>query len=507
MPSGAPRALTAAPVLAALLGGVAYAASQPGIGAWPLALVAWVPLWGAVEGGRSGHAFGLGLVFGLAAYAVGAPWLWRLVEVFLEGNVTLGVVLWLANGLWMGFGFAVATWAFGGLRRGGGPAWAAALPFLFVEWGQPQLFASNAGSALIGFPLWAQSAELGGPLLLSAWVLGANAALHAALQRQREGQGGVWRPALGGVALLIALTGYGWARIAEVGTPPGGEAQLRVGIVQANLDVREKRRRSTTAHTKHLEQSRALLASAEVDLLVWPETAYPLALRRPLPLDGQLVRQDLRVPLLFGATSLFEAEGRRVTANSALLIGREGSIQEAYDKNLLIPVAEAVPGAGVVPWPDGLFPHAQRFRAGTETPALRLGETRIAVPLCYEAIRADFVRRMVSAADPQLLVTLANDAWFGDSAEPHFHLGLARLRAIEHRRWLVRATNSGISAIVDPAGRIVARTGVLSRENLVGRVGLREGRSLYGRFGDAPVLAGAVACVLLGLARGPGRAR
>jgi apolipoprotein N-acyltransferase len=99
---------------------------------------------------------------------------------------------------------------------------------------------------------------------------------------------------------------------------------------------------------------------------------------------------------------------------------------------------------------------------------------------------------MVASADPHLIVTLANDAWFGDSAEPWMHLALARLRAVEHRRWLVRATNSGISAIVDPAGRLTARTGLLTRDNLRGTVHLLAGRTLYGRVGDWPGWAAAV---------------
>src|SRR6185436_8366232 len=103
-----------------------------------------------------------------------------------------------------------------------------------------------------------------------------------------------------------------------------------------------------------------------------------------------------------------------------------------------------------------------------------------------EAIRPELVRRMVAETHAHLLVTLANDAWFGDSQEPWLHLGLAQLRAVEQRRWLVRATNSGVSAIVDPAGRIVSRTGLLTRESLRGTVRMLQGETLYARLGDWP---------------------
>src|SRR5262249_17854629 len=134
------------------------------------------------------------------------------------------------------------------------------------------------------------------------------------------------------------------------------------------------------------------------------------------------------------------------------------------------PLAESLPLGRVLPFLTRLFPHAEQFAAADAVPALRFGPWRIATPICYEAIRPELVRRMMIATQPHLLVTLANDGWFGDSQEPWLHLGLAELRAIEHRRWLVRATNTGVSAIVDPAGRIVARTGLLDRENLHGTV-------------------------------------
>jgi apolipoprotein N-acyltransferase len=208
------------------------------------------------------------------------------------------------------------------------------------------------------------------------------------------------------------------------------------------------------------------------------------------------------VPLLFGGTSVDEDQGRRVRANSALLVDADGVIRHAYDKNLLIPLAEYVPLGGLVPELAALFPNLQDFRAARDVPSLVLGAWRIATPICYEAVRPDFVRRMVVEGRANLIVTLANDAWFGDSQEPHLHLAMARLRAIELRRDLVRSTNSGISALVDASGRVVGRTGLLARENLRGVAHARGGQTLYARLGDWPgwVALGALA---LAFARRP----
>ncbi len=132
------------------------------------------------------------------------------------------------------------------------------------------------------------------------------------------------------------------------------------------------------------------------------------------------------MPLLFGASSAFEVGGRKVKSNSAFLAGEDGMIREVYDKNLLIPLAESLPFGSVLPLLARLFPHAEEFAAATSVPSLGFGPWRIATPICYEAIRPEFVRHMMAAAHPHLLVTLANDAWFGDSQEPWLHLGLAR---------------------------------------------------------------------------------
>jgi apolipoprotein N-acyltransferase len=479
-------------------GGVLYFLGYLGWGVWPCLLVFLVPLWWALDDAIGlGRAALLGLVFGLAAYAGGFLWLWRLVDPFLDGNRVAGAILWLAYGAWFAAGFALYAILFVVLRRRGRPlALAGIVPLVAIEWLQPQLFPVNAGSALVAVPATAQAADLGGPLLLTALVAGADVAAFetwAWWRGRRAMPRSTW---IATIAIALVLAVYGRVRTRAVETAAATAPAMRVGIVQANLGVMEKRMQGVVAHRRHLDQTRELLAGGAVDLVVWPETAYVRGLRRPLPISGQPIREDVSVPILFGASSVWEEGGRLVTANSALLVDADGTIRDAYDKNLLIPLTEYVPLAAYLPigrW----FPHVQVFGAAADTPALRLGPWRIATPICYEAIRADFVRRMVAASRPNLLVTLANDAWFGDSAEPWMHLALARLRAVEHRRYLVRATNSGISAIVDPAGRVLAQSGLLARENLRGTVHLLDQPTLYGRVGDWP---GWVAALLVGAA-------
>jgi len=163
-----------------------------------------------------------------------------------------------------------------------------------------------------------------------------------------------------------------------------------------------------------------------------------------------------------------------------------------------VPFGDLVPGFGE------RFASASHFAAATDVPPLRLGPWRISTPICYEVVRPAFVRRMIREAKPHLIVTLSNDAWFGDSQEPWIHLAVARFRAVEHRRYLVRATNSGVSAVIDPAGREVARTGLLRRENLRATVHMLDGTTLYTKAGDWPgwVAAAIVALTLATTGRG-----
>ena len=489
---------------AAALGGVLYFLGYLGWGVWPCLLVFLAPLWAALDdaaGERATVSLLLGLVFGLTAYVGGFLWLWYLVATFLDGNRVLGVALWVLFGLWFAAGYAVYAVVFRHIRRRGWPLVLATVPPLLVlEWLQPQLFPLYAGAGLVAAPLLVQTADLGGPLLLTALLGAPSLALVVTWQwwrGRRPRPTSVW---IATVALALGVVAYGWWRFADVEAAVREAPPLRVGIVQANLGVMEKEAQAVVTHKRHLQQTRELLAGGPLDLVVWPETAYVRGLRGPLPISGQLVREDLAVPLLFGGASVHDEGGHRRSTNAAFLVGADGMIRDAYEKNLLIPLAEYVPLAGLLPPLEGWFPHVGAFRASSETPALALGPWRIAAPICYEVIRPEFVRRMMGTASPHLLVTLANDAWFGDSHEPWLHLGLARLRAVEQRRYLVRATNSGVSAVVDPAGRLVARSGLFTRESLRATVHPLEGRTPYARLGDWPGWL-ALGLVLLGLLR------
>jgi apolipoprotein N-acyltransferase len=174
------------------------------------------------------------------------------------------------------------------------------------------------------------------------------------------------------------------------------------------------------------------------------------------------------VPLLMGAPAHDEgATDKRRTFNRAFLIGGNGQDLGFYDKDHLVPFGEYLP-----PWLDHpalavLLQGVGNFTPGISKLPLRLKDLALGLLICYETIFPERAQARVGAG-AGLLLNISNDAWFGLTSAPEQHLQLSVLRAVEQGRWLVRATNTGFSAFVDPAGRIRARSNLMQTETLVG---------------------------------------
>ena len=527
---------TLLPTGCALLGGALYAFSNVGFGCWPLVFICLIPLWFALDKCQQGPVKTsalLGFLFGLSVFAMGYPWLLTLTGEFIDGGLILGILLWCGIGIWFALGFSIYAVMYRALRKTNLPqVVAGTTPLILLEWQQVNLFPSYAGAALISNPILVQIADLGGPLLLSAFVALLNCCIYSIgsaiaprlrirfWQKRKPNNSSTTqtpprpsnRPvnAIVSTVLLISSTVlYGYFQLEKYqydensGKPASKSDALNIGVVQTNLVMLSKQELSLRSHSTHLNQSRELLAQDPVDLLIWPETAYVRGLRRPLPIDAQFIRAEIEAPLLFGGTSVWQQDGQRVSANSVFLSNKEGVIDQVYDKNQLIPFAEYLPKIKDIPFfstlnnilgnelvekyatlSKKLFPNYQEFRPGEHSNALQLDDISIGTPICYEVIHPDYIREMVNTSRPELIVTLANDAWFGDTQEPWIHLSLARLRAIEHRLWVVRATNSGISAIIDPSGNITARTGLHTKENLRATVYPKTSYTVYAHYGN-----------------------
>jgi apolipoprotein N-acyltransferase len=272
------------------------------------------------------------------------------------------------------------------------------------------------------------------------------------------------------VALLVlaAALGLGAVRMRQVDAVMAAAPRLQVGLVQPNFAYSvdgEFSREEILGQLAALQGESQRLERAGAQLLVWSEGAYPIALPRNFQADFPddslaMIRRGFDVPVLIGANTV--EPGSEDAYNSALLLDATGRATGRYDKVRLLAFGEYIPGIEAFPWLRQLLPPgAGRFIAGVGpgTVSLRVHATdwRLAPVICYEDLLPGYLHR-VGALHPNLLVNLTSDSWFGAGSEPWEHLALSVFASVEMRVALVRSVNSGISALVDPNGRLVAKS-------------------------------------------------
>ena len=365
----------------------------------------------------------------------------------------------------------------------------------------------DLGYGLFRQPLLLAPADLGGHHLLTFALVLTNAALALGLRALADPAAlakrqcptalrGSW-PALTAAACLLAtLAVYAVLRNAATKDEIADAPRLKVGVAQGNIEQDVKWTEGMMRETvnRYLALSEQI-AGAELDLVVWPETALPFYPQDD-PLGGEvaaLAAKTAQSPKLLVGAPLYRVEetaaGRMVRHfNGALLLGRgedgRGRVEGLYCKQHLVPFGEYVPlrrlffflgpvatigdfspGSASGPIPDA---PGERGRAG--------------VLICYESIFPAVARRAV-AQGADFLANLTNDAWYGRSAAPVQSLAMATLRAVENRRALVRSANTGISGFIDPLGRISGETRLFTEEAVAEAIPLLRSQSLFTRMG------------------------
>jgi apolipoprotein N-acyltransferase len=263
---------------------------------------------------------------------------------------------------------------------------------------------------------------------------------------------------LAGAALFVAGN-------QRLGSPPARDGVAHVTIVQGNVEQDQKWDPELQAATleKYLGLTAKATGNAPTDLVVWPETAMPFFFQDQGPLAHRLTQYvtDTGVPILFGAPAHEpRADGSQAYINRAYLVTRAG-VAGSYDKEHLVPFGEYVPLGRYLTFIHKLVAGVGDFRPGSHQSPLRTGRLALGVLICYEAIFPELAQQRVEAG-ANLLINISNDAWFGDSPAPRQHLDLALLRAVEQGRAIIRGTNTGISAAIDPRGRILAQGGLFT---------------------------------------------
>ncbi|MBI5892995.1 MAG: apolipoprotein N-acyltransferase [Deltaproteobacteria bacterium] len=301
-------------------------------------------------------------------------------------------------------------------------------------------------------------------------------------------------------SILILALGYGYFRIGQIDKVTKNWKQFKVGIAQGNIDQAHKWDPAYQEETISIYKNLSMdMANKNIDLIVWPETATPFWLQSdeklgPIVFD---VAKTLSVNLITGSPSYrYSLDGLTTNYfNSVFLISKKGEISGRYDKVHLVPFGEYVPLKRFLPF-EKLVAGIGDFSAGKDVEPLSLNSDTFGVLICFEIIFPHLARKFLNQG-ADFLITVTNDAWFGKSSAPYQHLSQSLVRSIENRVFLVRAANTGISAVIDPVGRITKKSGIFTRESLIDTISLKEKsfKTFYTRYGDVF----AIGCVVVSI--------
>ena len=298
-----------------------------------------------------------------------------------------------------------------------------------------------------------------------------------------------------GATLLLLSLAYSYLRVQAIDRKVMTSIPVTAGIVQAGMDPFSKHRDPDEVVRRHVRMTKAIIREQSPDFIVWSESAV----MTPIPEYmikynlSQKLGGDLNRPIILGAIIRDGKDTSRLS-NSILVSGGDGYVCPdcRYDKQVLIPFTEVFTIGAL----REELSHIGSLKAGEQERSISLRKHNIAAFICYESLFPGLVRKLVISKEAHLLVNLANDGWFGDTAEPFVHLALSKLRAVEHRRYLVRGTTSGFSAVVDPVGRVVARTGLNQETTLVSKVAWLSDNTLFGALGSCPWGVLSILCLL-----------
>ncbi len=473
---------------------------------WAILLVAFVPIFLVVSKVSGKRAFFCGIlagvlyhlfllywiIFVLGTYG-GFPWYLSFPSLFL---------LTLYMSLYFGV-FLVVTRSF----LGNAPVGIAlvAIPCLWVglDWVRSLLFSGfpwmDLGYGLWRFPVLVQFVDVVGHFGVSFLLLLTNTLIVLMIKRGLRSSIALFVPYCGLIILIGCYSVYSWNTISV--TMEEGE-RARVGVVQGNIDQSKKwlpEEQQKTVMT-YLELTQKIPSQKQLDMVVWPETAlpfYPINTPLELPIISFLRTKNYAVLTGSPWYEIIDRQKRLINYyNGAFLYLEDGSKGGNYFKSHLVPYGEYVPFKKFFPFLAPLVEAVGDFTLGKVEEPLQQKNIRSGVLICFESIFPDIARKWVKSG-ANILVNLTNDAWYGKSSAPYQSLAMTVFRAIETRRSIVRAANTGVSGFIDPLGRIQESSPLFVEWTGAADVVLMEKRTFASCYGHlfAPLCFG-VALVL-----------
>ena len=498
-----------------IFSGLMLTASLPKIDLQLLAWAALVPLLWSLRGNTPGAVFRHGMLFGIAHCVSLLYWLVPTMVSYgrLPLIISIGILFLFAAILSLLF-FAPAVSGISIAGRTPGrllfffPTFWAGTEFLrsFLFTGFPW--------GLLGYSQYSvlrliQLSDMAGVYGLS-WVIAfVNAALFllalAVLRQPWQGHPVKLPVAFKSIAAAGVLIGASWIygdlRITQTDRLAAQAPMMRVALIQGNIEQSQKW--DPAFQTATIEKYNRLSLSTRPlspELIVWPESAAPFYFLAEVP-QTRMVMQAIATTgahFLIGAPSFTQRLKDVDYYNSAYLVDPNGRVLGKYDKAHLVPYGEYTPFKEYLPFLGKMVEHVGDFKPGVKGHTLAMQDFKLGVQICYEIIFPALSRAMVQNG-ARLLITITNDAWYGKTAGPYQHFSIAVLRAVENRRTLVRAANTGISGFIDPAGRVLSPTPLMDEAAVVRDLPLMEAESFYARFGDVFAAACLVSTIAISL--------
>lgn len=454
-------------VLATLSGCLWFLACPP----FNLSLLAWVAMVPAMfvidRATTRRSAVLLCWWAGTVVHGGGFYWLVELLRRFTDLPWWFSVLLYVLFSAYQGTVFLLFGWAVRTLRGRSPLPMVLIAPLVMVtcELIVPFLFPCPLAISQAWQPRVIQIADLTGPLGVTALLFAVNGAIYDLLSQRGRGL----RPALAGMALLFAALLYGGVRMRQIDRQAAVAPKLSIGVVQPNVAYDLKgvlHPAQAQNQLAALQQRTAELSGQGAQLVLWSEGSYPYYLPHDFsadfpPSDSRAIRRSFATPVVVGAIT--GSPNQKGAYNSAFLLDSSGKVSGWYDKMQLLAFGERIPAVEFFPWLRALVPQGFGDKIpGRQVQTLPFDDShgrvwQLGVEICYEDIIPDYLRQ-IGALHPQLLVNLTNDTWFGARTEPWQHLALAVFGSVEQRTSLVRAVNSGVSAFIDPNGRVLKKT-------------------------------------------------
>jgi len=482
--------------LIAFIGGTLAVLSLAPFDIWPLAILSLAVFYLGLRELNPKQAFYRGWCYGFGLFLAGVHWVYVSIHDYGAASPLLAGFLTLVFCAGLALLLAISAWLWARFLRLNRYPLVDALAFAAL-WTLQEIF---RGWFLGGFPwLYLGYSQLAAPLAgllplgsvwLASFVLALSAALLTGLIHLRK------KPfeLAAALALLLAPWAFGWALKNHQWTQPLGEP-LTVAAVQGNVAQQLKWQPEQLA--AQLELYAQMTASAErTDLVIWPEAAIPMLKEQVEPYLAQVANfaKSRQAALITGVP--LRENGRFYNALITLGEGRG-----TYLKQKLVPFGEYVPLEELLRGLIAFFDlPMSAFSAGAANQSPLIAKnTKVAPLICYEVVYPMLARS--SAAPSELLLTVSNDAWFGRSIGPWQHLQMAQARALESGRPMIRGTNNGISALINPFGQISEQIPQFEQAVLYGKIRPMQGQTPWLRWGIAPLLSGCLLIVAIAVIR------